>query len=76
MSDDRQEMITQFRDVTGETAERAEFYLSSANWTLQVIRLCFAKIVLCIFYIFVFYDSSVCQIKNCEIISTRTLPFK
>lgn len=37
MSDsDRQEMITQFCDVTGEPAERAEFYLSSANWTLQV----------------------------------------
>lgn len=45
MSDtDRQEMITQFCDVTGEPAERAEFYLSSANWTLQV-RLCF-RIVL------------------------------
>ncbi|KAJ6641103.1 NSFL1 cofactor p47 [Pseudolycoriella hygida] len=37
MSDtDRQEMIAQFCDVTGETAERAEFYLSSANWTLQL----------------------------------------
>ncbi|KAG4076606.1 hypothetical protein HA402_001893 [Bradysia odoriphaga] len=37
MSDtDRQEMITHFCDVTGEPAERAEFYLSSANWTLQV----------------------------------------
>lgn len=45
MSDtDRQEMITQFCDVTGEPTERAEFYLSSANWTLQV-RLCF-RIVL------------------------------
>lgn len=41
MSDtDRQEMITQFCDVTGEPPERADFYLSSANWTLQV-RLCF-----------------------------------
>lgn len=41
MSDaDRQEMITQFCDITGEAADRAEFYLSSANWTLQV-GLCF-----------------------------------
>lgn len=44
MSDtDRQEMITQFCDITGEPAERAEFYLSSGNWTLQV-RLCFQKL--------------------------------
>lgn len=51
---DRQEMITQFCDVTGEPAERAEFYLSSANWTLQV-RLCF-RIVLD-------FASSNCEIK-------------
>lgn len=37
---EKQEMITQFCDVTGEPAERAEFYLSSANWMLQV-GLCF-----------------------------------
>lgn len=38
---DRQELITQFTDVTGVSADRAQFYLESANWTLQVhIILC------------------------------------
>lgn len=37
MSDtDRQGLIAQFVDVTGASADRAEFYLEAANWTLQV----------------------------------------
>lgn len=33
---DQDEMIVQFSDVTGVRADRARFYLESANWTLQV----------------------------------------
>lgn len=33
---DREDMITQFQDVTGVPTDRATFYLESANWTLQV----------------------------------------
>lgn len=32
----RDELIAQFVDVTGATSDRAQFYLESANWTLQV----------------------------------------
>lgn len=35
---DQDEMIVQFSDVTGVRADRARFYLESANWTLQVYR--------------------------------------
>lgn len=35
---DQDEMIVQFSDVTGVRADRARFYLESANWTLQVHR--------------------------------------
>lgn len=35
-TEDQQEMVTQFSDVTGVTPERAKFFLESANWTLQV----------------------------------------
>lgn len=35
---DQQEMVSQFSDVTGVPADRAKFYLESANWTLQVRR--------------------------------------
>lgn len=33
---EKEEMISQFKDVTGVSTERAEFFLESANWTLQV----------------------------------------
>lgn len=33
---DQEEMVSQFSDVTGVPADRAKFYLESANWTLQV----------------------------------------
>lgn len=33
----RDELISQFSDITGTTADRATFYLEAANWTLQVI---------------------------------------
>lgn len=35
-SQDQEEMVTQFSDVTGVAADRAKFYLEAANWTLQV----------------------------------------
>lgn len=35
-SQDQDEMVTQFSDVTGVTSDRAKFYLEAANWTLQV----------------------------------------
>lgn len=35
-SQDQEEMVTQFSDVTGIAADRAKFYLEAANWTLQV----------------------------------------
>ncbi|XP_012258632.1 NSFL1 cofactor p47 isoform X2 [Athalia rosae] len=33
---DREELISQFRDVTGSDAERAQFYLDSSAWQLEV----------------------------------------
>lgn len=37
MSDkDKEDMIAEFTDVTGVPRERAEHFLLSANWTLQV----------------------------------------
>lgn len=36
---DNEALITQFMDVTGVTRERAEFYLESSNYQLQVIFL-------------------------------------
>lgn len=30
------ELLSQFTDITGATAERATFFLESANWQLQV----------------------------------------
>lgn len=30
------ELLSQFTDITGTTAERATFFLESANWQLQV----------------------------------------
>jgi UBA-like domain len=33
---DNEALITQFMDVTGVTRERAEFYLESSNYQLQV----------------------------------------
>lgn len=33
---DNEALITQFMDVTGVTRERAEFYLDSSNYQLQV----------------------------------------
>lgn len=57
-SQDQDEMVTQFSDVTGVPADRAKFYLEAANWTLQVrllaifdkqpfLRLCFETKLLC-----------------------------
>lgn len=41
MSDsDRKELIAQFKDVTGVSDDRAQFYLESTNWTLQVEQNC------------------------------------
>ncbi|XP_046428041.1 NSFL1 cofactor p47 [Neodiprion fabricii] len=33
---DREELVSQFRDVTGTDAERAQFYLDSSAWQLEV----------------------------------------
>jgi len=33
---DRDELLSQFTDVTGIDAERAKFYLESAAWQLEV----------------------------------------
>jgi len=33
---DNQALIKQFRDVTGESEERAQFFLEAAGWNLQV----------------------------------------
>lgn len=41
MADGNQdELISQFTNVTGATADRAKFYLESANGNLQVMKLC------------------------------------
>lgn len=34
---DNEALITQFMDVTGAPRERAEFYLESSNYQLQVL---------------------------------------
>jgi len=33
---DNQELLKQFRDVTGESEERAKFFLEASGWNLQV----------------------------------------
>ncbi|CAD7077120.1 unnamed protein product [Hermetia illucens] len=33
---DHEDLISQFKDITGTTTDRARFYLESANWTLQL----------------------------------------
>ena len=34
--EDKDGMLAQFRDVTGAENERAQFYLESSNWNLEV----------------------------------------
>lgn len=33
---EREELVSQFRDVTGTDSERAQFYLDSSAWQLEV----------------------------------------
>lgn len=33
---DQEELISQFKDITGVSEEQARFHLEAANWTLQV----------------------------------------
>jgi UBX domain-containing protein 1 len=35
---DRDELLSQFTDVTGIDAERAKFYLESSAWQLEVSK--------------------------------------
>lgn len=37
-SDNQDETLSEFTNVTGIAADRAKFYLESANWNLQVIK--------------------------------------
>ena len=43
---DNEALITQFMDVTGVARERAEFYLESSNFQLQVNFWCFCEILI------------------------------
>lgn len=37
---DQESLVAQFTAVSGVDVERAKFYLESAAWSLEVIRLC------------------------------------
>lgn len=34
---DQEEQLTQFTDITGASTERAQFFLSAANYNIEVI---------------------------------------
>lgn len=47
---DQEEQLTQFTDITGATTERAQFFLESSNYNLEVI---FKVMLIYIFFSFV-----------------------
>ena len=44
----RSALITEFISVTGIDAERATYYLESAEWDIQVVLLSFYLIIYCV----------------------------
>lgn len=48
---DQEEQLTQFTDITGAPTERAQFFLESSNWNLEVfLRLCLLNLFCLIFF--------------------------
>ena len=51
---DHDEMISQFKDVTGVDTERAQFYLESTAWQLEVSKIISTKSFSNFFLLFIY----------------------